>query len=247
VDDGKLIDRTCELAAGFAEDRKGRQQRRSLDPADFKRIAETGYLRSAVPVDLGGHWESVTRSARQICDALRALATGDSSVALVAAMHPSVHYAAGWLANPEAPPPYREAWEDQRRQVFQSALDGAWWGTIASEPGSGGDLNRTAAVAWPNPGRAGYRLSGAKHFGSGSGVASFMITTAVPTGESAPDVFVLDLRGQPWDGSTGLRLVAPWDGVRRRSGPRLPAPPVGPCLRHDPGRVAAFTRYLTVL
>jgi hypothetical protein len=39
-----------------------------------------------------------------------------------------------------------------------------------------------------------------------------MITTAVPTGEGAPDVFVLDLRGQPWDGSTGLRLVAPWDG-----------------------------------
>jgi alkylation response protein AidB-like acyl-CoA dehydrogenase len=212
VDANNLVEGVRELAAGFAEERPARQQRRALDPSDFERIAQLGYLRAAVPVDHGGAWESVPRSVRPVCDALRALAWGDASVALVAAMHPSVLYAAGWLANPEAPLPYREVWEEQRRWAFQSALDGAWWGTITSEPGSGGDLNRTAAVARPDPDGSGHRLTGAKHFGSGSGITSFMMTTAVPAGESAPDVFVLDLRAQPWDGSTGLRLAAPWDG-----------------------------------
>jgi alkylation response protein AidB-like acyl-CoA dehydrogenase len=51
-----------------------------------------------------------------------------------------------------------------------------------------------------------------KHFGSGSGVTSFMITTAVPEGEKAPDWFYVDMRDRAWDGSAGVRLIAPWDG-----------------------------------
>jgi alkylation response protein AidB-like acyl-CoA dehydrogenase len=39
-----------------------------------------------------------------------------------------------------------------------------------------------------------------------------MITTAVAEGESQPDLFYLDMRGVPWDGSAGVKLVAPWDG-----------------------------------
>jgi alkylation response protein AidB-like acyl-CoA dehydrogenase len=209
---GRLVEGMREVATGFAEERPTRQQRRTLDPADFKRIAEKGFLHAGVPIERGGSWESVPRSARGICDSLRALAWGDSSVALVAAMHPTVHYAAGWLANPVATPTYRRAWEDQRRQVFQTALGGAWWGTITSEPGSGGDLNRTAAIARRNPDDSYYRLSGIKHFGTGSGVTSFMMTTAVADGESGPDVFLLDVRRQPWDGSTSMRLIASWDG-----------------------------------
>ena len=44
-------------------------------------------------------------------------------------------------------------------------------------------------------------------------MTSFMITTAVPSGEDAPTIFVLDVRNRPFDGSAGLRLVAEWDGV----------------------------------
>ena len=58
-----------------------------------------------------------------------------------------------------------------------------------------------------------YRVTGDKHFGSGSGVTSFMVTTAVPAGEDAPTIFVLDVRDRPWDGSTGMRLTAEWDGA----------------------------------
>jgi hypothetical protein len=39
-----------------------------------------------------------------------------------------------------------------------------------------------------------------------------MITVAVPEGESAPDIFVLDMRDIPWDGSAGVTLIAAWDG-----------------------------------
>ena len=39
-----------------------------------------------------------------------------------------------------------------------------------------------------------------------------MMTTALPEGESAPDVFVLDMRQVAWDGTAGVTLTAPWEG-----------------------------------
>ena len=56
-------------------------------------------------------------------------------------------------------------------------------------------------------------MTGDKHFGSGFGITDRMITTAIPEGESDPTVFVLDVRGRPWDGSAGLTLTAEWDGM----------------------------------
>jgi alkylation response protein AidB-like acyl-CoA dehydrogenase len=122
-------------------------------------------------------------------------------------MHPAV--LSFWLSTPDIPPAGRAAWDEQRHSVFAAAGSG-WWGTITSEPGSGGDVARTQAVASRADG--GYRLSGRKHFGSGSGITSFMLTTAVPDGENEPDWFFVDVRGAPWDGSRGLRLMAEWDG-----------------------------------
>ena len=39
-----------------------------------------------------------------------------------------------------------------------------------------------------------------------------MVTHAVPEGESKPDTFVLHMEGLKWDGSLGVKLIAPWDG-----------------------------------
>jgi alkylation response protein AidB-like acyl-CoA dehydrogenase len=39
-----------------------------------------------------------------------------------------------------------------------------------------------------------------------------MITSAVPEDLDASDLFFLDARGVPWDGSSGMKLVAEWDG-----------------------------------
>jgi alkylation response protein AidB-like acyl-CoA dehydrogenase len=200
------------LAADFDRRRAERQRRRELDPADFDRLRQTGFLLCAVPAEHGGLWEDAPRSYRTVCELLRELAHGDSSVALVAAMHPAVLVSIGWLVQPEAPEPFREAWARQRRMVFENVVDGAQWGTIQSEPGSGGDLSKTQATAQPAGGAGQYRVTGLKHFGSGFGVTSYMITTAVPEGEHEADTFFMDVRGVPWDGSAGLKLVAPWDG-----------------------------------
>lgn len=203
-------ERVREIAYSFAQERHARQRRRTLDPGDFARLRDTGFLRAAVPVDQGGMWDSLPRSTRPVAEMLRTLAGGDASVALVAAMHPSV--LAFWLAVPQVPAPHTAAWAQQRGQVFQTAYDGDWWGTITSEPGSGGDISRTRAQAHLVSADGAYRLTGQKHFGSGSGVTSYMLTAAVPEGETQADLFYLDMRGVPWDGSTGVSLMAEWDG-----------------------------------
>lgn len=223
----------AEVAARFATDRHDRQRRRHLDPLDFAALAATGYPTAAVPTEHGGQWATPQTSVRPISRFLYTLARGDSSVALVAAMHPAV--LCFWLTSPGVTPELGAAqqasWDALRQWVFRSVRDGHWWGTITSEPGSGGDVLRTRATARPCdpapahrdiPGRH-YRLTGEKHFGSGTGIHSFMVTTAVPEGETDPDWFFLDVRAARQDASaealtdpttspTGMTLTAPWDG-----------------------------------
>ena len=185
MDTTTILENVRELSAEFAQNRSERQCRRELIPADFKRLGEAGFLLTGVPIEHGGIWENVQRSARPICDILRTLAHGDPSVALVCSMHPTV--LSFWLATPQVPEPFQAAWNTQRRWISQTASDGAWWGTITSEPGSGGDLAKTKAVAHRGSSDSDYLLTGHKHFGSGSGIMSYMITTAIPDDESAPD------------------------------------------------------------
>ena len=202
-----------DIAQTWRGQRAERQQRRHLDQADFDQLRDAGVLRLIAPAEHGGLWESTPTSTRTLCEMYRALASGDPSVALVSSMHPAV--IAFWLANPDADQP---AWEKQRAAVFTSAVDGDQWGTITSEPGSGGDIAKTKSLATPAdqqlplPGVA-YAVSGDKHFGSGSGVTDWMMTTAMPEDETTPSFFALDVRDRPWDGSAGLRLVAEWDGM----------------------------------
>ena len=97
MDGAAILANVREVAARFAAERRERQQRRALDPADFARLRDAGFLLTGVPADQGGMWESAAALvARDRASCLRALARGDSSVALVAAMHPSVLRASGW-------------------------------------------------------------------------------------------------------------------------------------------------------
>jgi len=209
ADPALVLDSVKQIAREFANQRRQRQLRRELDPKDFAALREAGFLLTGVPAEQGGLWVDLPRSTRSIAEILRTLARGDSSVALVASMHAAV--LSFWLSTPRVPDPHADGWLAQREQVADSALAGNWWGTITSEPGSGGDVGRTRAVA-RSDGNSMWRLSGQKHFGSGSGITAFMITTAVPDGEQEPDWFYIDMRNRAWDGSSGVRLIAPWDG-----------------------------------
>ena len=202
------------LASAWRADRGARQLRRHLDPADFAAIGEAGFLASVVPREYGGSWESQSASARSVAEALRTLARGDASVALVAAMHPAV--ISFWLLGDHGD----AGWQRQCEAVFETAQAGDQWGTITSEPGSGGDLAKTVAAAAPSPDLTldlpgeRYRITGNKHFGSGSGISSFMITTGVCEGDDGPSMFVLDVRDRPWTGDSGnMTILAEWDGV----------------------------------
>src|SRR5829696_8255976 len=201
------------LAARWREERPARQGQRALVRGDFDALRAAGLLRLVVPVDEGGSWVDVATSVRTIAETYRVLAGADASVALVSVMHPAV--LGFWLASADRS---QAAWEAQRAAVCASAAAGRQWGTITSEPGSGGDITRTRATAVPIaspaelPG-ATYALTGDKHFGSGSGVTDFMITTAVPVDGAEPALFAIDVRGRPWDGTAGITLLAEWDGM----------------------------------
>ena len=205
------------LARGFAAQRRERQQRQELDPADLEALAGAGLLRAGLPEARGGLWGDMASAARGICEIYRVLARGDSSLALTTSMHPAV--LAFWLATPEVPEPDADRWRRQRETVFDGVEQGAWWGTITSEPGSGGDVARTRTQAVRSAGEGAgegdaeaWRLTGQKHFGSGTGVTSYMLTTALPDGEDEPDWFYVPVAGNALDGSQGITLVAPWDG-----------------------------------
>lgn len=212
--DAERVRRGVEkLAEDFASARSERQMRSELDGADFRRLADAGLPATGLPAERGGLWHNLPESTRSICEIYRALAHGDSSVALVSSMHPAV--LSFWLATPHVPEPDTAAWRDQRAAVFERVEQGAWWGTITSEPGSGGDIHRSRAVARRDG--DGWRLTGQKHFGSGSGITSFMLTTAVPDGEEDPDWFYVPVERNPFDGSAGITLTAPWDGHGMRA------------------------------
>ncbi|HYF45974.1 MAG TPA: acyl-CoA dehydrogenase family protein, partial [Acidimicrobiales bacterium] len=198
----------CRAVADVADDwrsqRSDRQGRRHHDPADFATLRSCGFPLLAVPEAQGGTWVDPVTSVRPIAGALRALAAGDPSVALVSAMHPAV--LTYWLC----PPDEDEAWAAQRVAVFESAAGGHQWATVTSEPGSGGDIAKTKATARQDGDV--WRVSGDKHFGSGTGVADRMITTAVPEGEDLPTVFVLDTTTEE-----GRTVIAEWDGMGMRA------------------------------
>ena len=188
-----------EIAGKWRAERAERQARRSLDPVDFQRLVGGRLPADRRSDDVGGLWRSVAETTRPICEVLRTLGAADPSVALVASMHPSV---LGLLAGPARPG--QLGVEEQRRAVFATAADGIQWGTITSEPGIGwrhpayevaGRARRDDQG--PLPGAGSFRVTGDKHFGSGSGVTSFMVTTAVPEDEEAPTIFVLDVRDRP--------------------------------------------------
>jgi alkylation response protein AidB-like acyl-CoA dehydrogenase len=209
-------DRWSEIADEWRAERAERHARARLDPADFARLRAAGLTLLPVPAEHGGEWVDVATSVRPIGEALRTLAAADPSPALVSAMHPAV--LAFWLAN-EAEG--HDDWARQRTAVAASAAAGSQWGTVTSEPGSGGDVTRTRSIAEPVsdeddidiPGQR-YAISGDKHFGSGTGVCSYMFTTAVPAGEEQPAAFFLDTRALVGGADVpGFTIAKEWDGV----------------------------------
>jgi hypothetical protein len=135
----------AELARGFAADRGERQQRDHLDPADLG-CPGGGRAPAHGPAGRhGGLWRDVRTSTRPICEIYRALARGDSSLALTTSMHPAV--LAYWLATPEVPEPDAAAWRRQHDVVSTTVEEGAWWARSRPSPAAVG----TSPARGPRP------------------------------------------------------------------------------------------------
>ena len=208
VDFRTLEDNLDALIAIWSPDRSSRMARVALEKTDFDDLAAAGLTLTGVPVSHEGLWLDSVQSAAQVARMLRKLAGLDPSLALVASMHSTVLLL--WLVDPTDAVP--GGWKEQRDSVFDDARSGHWFGTIASEPGIGGDIFATRSTASLQPDGS-WRMSGDKFMGSGSGITSFMMTIACPEGEVRPDIFLLDMRDLLWDGSQGLKMVRAWDGI----------------------------------
>jgi len=208
----RVEEKVLALAQRFRGERLERGARQALDPLDFVALAETGFTLTGVPRSEGGVFTDLGACIRPYARMLAALASADPSLALVASMHPVV---LGYWLGAEASAS-TVAWTRQRDWVYQSARDGQFWGTVTSEPGSGGDILQTRSLARPDGDR--FLLKGDKHFASGSGVCGYMITTAKDGRDGEPPVFVLDVRHLALcESRSGMVLIRSWDGHGMRA------------------------------
>jgi len=213
MDASAVCDRVRLIADRFVADRSQRQLRATLDLTEMDELAAAGILTTGLPADRQGLWHDLQHSTRGICEIYRTLAHGDPSVALASSMHPAV--LALWLATPEVDATHQDAWRAQCDEIFGTVERGARWGTITSEPGSGGDVLRSNTTAHRDGDH--WLLTGQKHFGSGSGTTSYMLTTAQPDGEDGPDWFYVPVVGLMEAGVPGVTISTPWDGHGMRA------------------------------
>ena len=189
-------DNVQSIAAEWRGQRSARQPRTNLEQADFDALHDAGFLLAAYrsrwvacgptcvrrrgwcasccarwrrPIPLSPSYRRCTR---------RSSATGCAT---------PIHHSRIGRRNAKRCSPARQPGEQ--------------WGTITSEPGSGGDIaaprRRPCRTATPFMVGRSYGVSGDKHFGSGSGIADRMITTAIPDGRGRAGDLRARLHGSP--------------------------------------------------
>jgi alkylation response protein AidB-like acyl-CoA dehydrogenase len=160
----------------------------------YAEMAECGYLRLAVPVELGGFGASL----RHVVIAEEELGSWSGSAALAAAMHLYLTLVQCWRRRRGAP-----GAEDILREV---AADGL---IIATSGGSDWVCPTTTATEVDG----GFRLDGRKTFCSQAPVAGVIATSAV-LGRPGPDAVVLHA-GVPLS-APGVSIIETWDTLGMR-------------------------------
>lgn len=160
----------------------------------YSAMAERGYLRLAVPVELGG----LGASLRQVLLAEEELGRWSGSAALSAAMHLYLTLLQGWRR--------RHGAADAEPVLRKVADDGL---VLATSGGSDWVCPTTTAVEVDG----GYRLDGRKVFCSQAPAAGVISTSAV-LGPPGPDAVVLHM-GVPLS-APGVSIVETWDTLGMR-------------------------------
>jgi alkylation response protein AidB-like acyl-CoA dehydrogenase len=195
ADDDVFVDlatKVGEVAAAHADEHD--RDASFVAPA-YEAMRATGYLRLAVPTELGG----LGATMRQVCYAQAELARHDGATALAAAMHlynSQVQVFRRQRGAADATAVLRRIAEEDLIIATSGGSD--WlWPTTTAEP-DGDDT---------------YRVNGRKAFCSQSPAATVLATCAV-LGEPGPDAEVLHF-SVPL-AAEGVRLIETWDTLGMR-------------------------------
>jgi acyl-CoA dehydrogenase len=193
--DDAFVPLAAELAAEFAPRAETHDRENTFVAENFARMREAGYLRLAVPVELGG----LGASMRQVCFAQAALARGCASTALAVNMHLYLT-----LANVFRRRRGAAGAENLLRRIAAEGL------VLMTSGGSDGLWPSATAVKE----NGGYRISGRKVFCSQAPVADVLTTMAVY--DDPADGPVVLLVGIPTR-SEGVRILETWDALGMRA------------------------------
>lgn len=190
----------AELAREFAATAAQHDRDGSFPFANVARLHEAGFLALAIPPRYGGG--GATLSA--LCDAVRTIAQGDASTALVLVMHLAVHAS---IARGERWP------RDIVERVFGDAVArGALINVVGTEP----DLGSPARGGRPRTRAArsggGWRISGTKSCATGAAVLSYLVVYAASAEPDGPVGFWLVPRS-----AAGITVRPTWNHLGMRA------------------------------
>jgi alkylation response protein AidB-like acyl-CoA dehydrogenase len=165
--------------------------------ANYERMREAGYLRAAVPIELGGLGAGLLEIAR----AQQALARGDASTALAVNMH---QFQVGFTA---------DMWRKTRAVALENLLrrvarDGIVLASTGAEAIVAGEWT-TSTIAERAEG--GYRISGRKAFTSQAPVMDVLRVNALDT--ATGDIIVCSIGSK----TEGLKVLETWDTTGMRA------------------------------
>jgi alkylation response protein AidB-like acyl-CoA dehydrogenase len=208
--DDRFVPLAAEVGAVAAAHAADHDRHATFVTEAYAAMRGNGYLRLAVPQDLGGLGASI----RQVCYAQAELARHDGATALAVTMHlyltlmQAFRRRAG-AADAEAV--LRRIVDDALVIATSGGSDWLWPNTVAIPVGDGG--SRGGADGASGNSAAGFRVSGRKAFGSQSPEATVLATTAV-VGKPAAGSEVLHF-SVPL-ATDGVRLEETWDTLGMR-------------------------------
>lgn len=195
ADDDRFVELAAELGQEFAARAAEHDRDNTFPVENFDRMRERGYLRLAVPEELGG----LGATMRQVCYAQAELAKHCASTALAVNMHLYLVLSNAYRWRKGA-----AAAEGVLRRVANEGI------VLMTSGGSDGIWPSATAVRE----NGGYRVSGRKVFCSQAPVADVLVTMAAYD-DPAEGTVVL-LMGIP-TGSPGVRTVETWDTLGMRA------------------------------
>src|SRR5829696_7027552 len=195
ADDVRFVPLAADLADRFQPEAARHDRENTFPDDNFRIMRETGFLRLAVPEDLGG----LSATMRQVCFAQAALAKGCASTALAVNMH---HYLV--LANTFR---WRHGAAPAEGLLRRVAIDGI---VLMTSGGSDGIYPSGTAVKNGD----GYRVTARKVFCSQAPVANVLTTMAVY--DDPVEGKVVLLMGIPTS-SPGYEVLDTWDTLGMRA------------------------------